>query len=121
MLRPNRTAISGEAMLPTHCFPEANPNPQQHTNDFLIFSKKNGGDGGDGGDGVYVLVADENVWLTQNRRIAENGMAACAEQLAGEKNIENRSNENKSNENRSNENENTCSDYQNSIDIPKLS
>ncbi|MCL2020191.1 MAG: virulence RhuM family protein [Oscillospiraceae bacterium] len=29
------------------------------TNDFLIFSKENGG------DGVDVLVADENVWLTQ--------------------------------------------------------
>jgi hypothetical protein len=29
------------------------------TNDFLIFSKENGG------DGVNVLVADENVWLTQ--------------------------------------------------------
>jgi hypothetical protein len=29
------------------------------TNDFLVFSKENGG------DGVDVLVADENVWLTQ--------------------------------------------------------
>ncbi|MDR1068490.1 MAG: virulence RhuM family protein [Clostridiales Family XIII bacterium] len=29
------------------------------TNDFLVFSKENGG------DGVEVLVADENVWLTQ--------------------------------------------------------
>ena len=29
------------------------------TNDFLIFSKENGG------DGVDVLLADENVWLTQ--------------------------------------------------------
>jgi hypothetical protein len=29
------------------------------TNDFLIFSKENGG------DGVDVLIADENVWLTQ--------------------------------------------------------
>jgi len=29
------------------------------TNDFLIFSKENGG------DGVNVLMADENVWLTQ--------------------------------------------------------
>jgi len=29
------------------------------TNDFLIFSKENGG------DGVNVLIADENVWLTQ--------------------------------------------------------
>ncbi|MDR1572175.1 MAG: hypothetical protein LBS32_06595, partial [Clostridiales Family XIII bacterium] len=28
-------------------------------NDFLVFSKENGG------DGVDVLVADENVWLTQ--------------------------------------------------------
>jgi hypothetical protein len=28
-------------------------------NDFLVFSKENGG------DGVEVLVADENVWLTQ--------------------------------------------------------
>ena len=29
------------------------------TNDFLIFTQENGG------DGVDVLVADENVWLTQ--------------------------------------------------------
>ena len=29
------------------------------TNDFLVFTKENGG------DGVDVLVADENVWLTQ--------------------------------------------------------
>jgi hypothetical protein len=32
---------------------------RNHTNDFLVFTKENGG------DGVDVLVADANVWLTQ--------------------------------------------------------
>jgi hypothetical protein len=47
------------------------------TSDFLVFTKENGG------DGVDVLVADENVWITQKsmRNLYEVAKSTVSEHL----------------------------------------